>query len=41
VWRGCVTDGATEGPIVPSTIPRLFDVQAWTRTATIELSYDT
>ena len=41
VWRGRVTDDATNGPIVSGTVLRPLDIQALTRTATIELSYDT
>ena len=41
VWRGCVTDDATEGPIVSGTVLRHLDIHALTRTATIELSYGT
>ena len=41
VWRGCVTDDATGGPIVPGTVLGLLGIQALTRTATIELSYVT
>ena len=35
------TDDATSGPIVPGTVLGLLGIQALTRTATIELSYDT
>ena len=30
-----------DGPIVSGTVMRLLDIQALTRTATIEVSYDT
>ena len=39
--RGFVTDDATNGLIVSGTVLRLLGIQALTRTATIELSYDT
>ena len=38
---GCVTDDAISGPIVSGTVLRLLGIQALTRTATIEVSYDT